>query len=108
MKAVGDQDRTLSNPADKQNFIELIRELHTAFKPYGFVLSAVTSAGKPTIDRAYNLPEMSKYLDMINLMTYDFDGAWERQTGSKIILFSIFINFKSKIELTFDFLLKKS
>jgi chitinase len=98
MRAVGGQDRTPGNPTDKQNFIKLIRELHNAFKPHGFVLSAATSAGKSTIDKAYNLTEMNKYLDMINLMTYDFHGAWESKTGSTIILFSIFSSY-SKYEL---------
>nr|QDA39870.1 chitinase 2 [Phenacoccus solenopsis] len=29
----------------------------------------------------YDVPEISKYLDFINVMTYDFHGQWERQVG---------------------------
>jgi len=32
-------------------------------------------------ETAYNIPEMNKYLDLINLMTYDMHGAWETRTG---------------------------
>lgn len=81
MKAVGDQDRTPGNDADKQHYIDLLKELHAAFQPGGYILTAAVSAGKPTIDRAYNVPEMTKYLDIINVMTYDFHGAWENKTG---------------------------
>lgn len=29
----------------------------------------------------YDVPEISKYLDFINVMTYDFHGKWETQVG---------------------------
>jgi len=110
MKAVGDQDRKPGNAADKQNFVDLIRELHTAFQPHGFVLSAATSAGKPTIDRAYNLPEMSKYLDIINLMTYDMHGAWENKTAHNAPLHprpgDIELDKEFTIEYAVDYYLK--
>ena len=82
MKAQGDADRKPGNDADKQHFIDLLRELHEAFQPYGYVLSAAVSAGRPTIDRAYDVPQMNRYLDIINLMTYDFHGGWENKTGN--------------------------
>ncbi len=74
MKAVNDQDRTPGRDADKADYISLLRELRAAFEPYGFILSAAVSAGKPTIDRAYDVPQVSKYLDIINLMCYDYHG----------------------------------
>ena len=81
MKAAGDANRKPGVDADKENYIELLKELKEAFEPHGYLLTAAVSAGKPTIDRAYNVPEMSKYLDIINLMTYDFHGGWENRTG---------------------------
>lgn len=33
------------------------------------------------IKAGYVPEEMAKYLDMINVMTYDFHGAWEQKTG---------------------------
>ncbi|CAG2168417.1 unnamed protein product [Oppiella nova] len=66
---------------DKQAFIDLLHELHTAFQPHGYLLTAAVSAGKAIVDRAYNVPEMNKYLDFINVMTYDMHGSWEQKTG---------------------------
>ncbi|CAG2173609.1 unnamed protein product, partial [Oppiella nova] len=48
---------------------------------HGYLLTAAVAAGKATVDRAYNVPEMNKYLDFINLMTYDLHGSWEQKTG---------------------------
>ncbi|OTF83884.1 mite allergen-like protein (Chitinase-like) [Euroglyphus maynei] len=81
MQASGDSDRKPGRTEDKEDYINLLRELHEAFRPHGYALSAAVSAGKPTIDRAYNIPEMSKYLDFINLMSYDYHGGWENHTG---------------------------
>lgn len=44
------------------------------------ILTAAVSAGKQTIDSAYDISEMAKYLDLLNVMTYDFHGSWESQT----------------------------
>ncbi|XP_023225350.1 probable chitinase 10 [Centruroides sculpturatus] len=75
-------------PEDRTNFIYLIQELKKAFEPHGFLLTAAVSAGKPTIDVAYNIPQMSKYLDFINLMAYDFNGAWNSFTGHNSPLYA--------------------
>lgn len=37
----------------------------------------------------YDVPEISKYLDFINVMTYDFHGQWERQVGHNSPLFPL-------------------
>ena len=81
MKAKGDADRKPGDPTDKEHDIALLRELHQAFQPHGFILTTAVSAGKTVIDRAYDVPEMNKYIDFINLMTYDFHGGWENKTG---------------------------
>src|SRR5699024_7543391 len=81
MSAAGDADRKPGRAQDKQDFISLIRELKAAFKPHGYLLTAAVSAGKETIDRAYDIPEMNKYLDFVNLMAYDFHGGWDTHTG---------------------------
>ena len=81
MKAVNDQDRTPGRDADKHDYISLLKELREAFEPYGYILSAAVSAGIPTIDRAYDVPQVSKYLHFINLMTYDFHGGWDVKTA---------------------------
>ena len=47
-----------------------MKELKEAFAPYNFLLSAAVGAGKNTIDLAYEIDEIHKYLDFVNLMTY--------------------------------------
>lgn len=90
MQAVGDADREPTGPeVDKQNFVELIKALKVAFAPYGYLLSAAVSAGAPTIARAYDVPQVSQYLDIINLMTYDFHGGWDNVTGHNSPLYPL-------------------
>lgn len=72
---------------DKQNFVKLLRELKQAFEPYNYLLTAAVSAGKWFIDPAYDIGQVSKYLDLINLMAYDYHGGWETKTGMNAPLF---------------------
>lgn len=72
---------------DKQNFVALLRDLHQAFAPHGYLLTAAVSAGKTFADAAYDIAQVSKYLDLINLMAYDYHGGWESQTGHNAPLF---------------------
>lgn len=81
MKAAGEADRTPGRAQDKHDYIELLKELREAFEPHGYLLTAAVSAGKPTIDQAYDIVGINKYLDFINLMTYDFHGGWDTVTG---------------------------
>uniref|UniRef100_T1JB05 chitinase n=1 Tax=Strigamia maritima TaxID=126957 RepID=T1JB05_STRMM len=64
-------------PEDKQNFIELIKEMYQAFYNRGYLLSAAITPAKVRVDMGYNIKEMNKYLDFINVMTYDLHGSWE-------------------------------
>uniref|UniRef100_W5KRD1 chitinase n=1 Tax=Astyanax mexicanus TaxID=7994 RepID=W5KRD1_ASTMX len=77
-----------SPPEDKQRFTLLCKELLEAYEAEAnatgqprLLLSAAVSAGKGTIDAGYEIAEIAKYLDFINVMTYDFHGTWERFTG---------------------------
>ena len=88
MSASGDADRKPGRDEDKRDFITLLKELHDALKPHGYLLTAAVSAGQPTIDRAYDIPELNKYLDFVNLMTYDFHGGWDTKTGHNAPLYA--------------------
>jgi GH18 family chitinase len=37
-------------------------------------LTAAVGAGKPTIDAAYDIPQVCANLDFVNLMSYDLQG----------------------------------
>ncbi|XP_073679515.1 acidic mammalian chitinase-like [Garra rufa] len=77
-----------SPPEDKQRFTLLCKELLEAYQAETvatgrprLMLSAAVAAGKGTIDAGYEIAEIAKYLDFINVMTYDFHGSWESVTG---------------------------
>ncbi|CAG2118127.1 unnamed protein product [Medioppia subpectinata] len=84
-----DHDRTPGDPKDKQNYIELLRELKAALKPHNYLLTAAVSAGKPTIDVAYDVKQLNELLDFVNVMSYDYHGgSWENVTGHNAPLYA--------------------
>ena len=99
------------SPEDKKNFIHLIKELKDAFKVHKFLLTAAIGAGKATIDISYDVPNMYKYLDYVNVMCYDYHGKWDKKTGHNAPLKArpnevggnIFLN----LEYTVNYLMKK-
>ncbi|XP_063991969.1 acidic mammalian chitinase-like [Diachasmimorpha longicaudata] len=68
-------------PSDRENFVALLRELRERFNQEGYLLTAAVNAGEWAARQAYDIPGISQHLDFINLMTYDFHGSWEHQTG---------------------------
>lgn len=73
---------------DKQNFATILGELKEAFKPHNYLLTAAVSAGKAFADPAYDIPKISQYLDIINVMAYDYHGGWESKTGHNAPLYA--------------------
>jgi len=69
------------DPADKANFVLLVKELKAAFANYGFILTAALGAAPGTIEVAYDVPELYKYLDLVHIMAYDYHGSWDEKTG---------------------------
>lgn len=67
--------------SDKAAFAAFVEELREAFDPKGLLLSAAVSPSKRVIDLGYDVPVLSKNLDWIAVMTYDFHGQWDKQTG---------------------------
>jgi chitinase len=74
-------DCTKGKPKEKDGFTAFVRELHEAFEPEGFLLSAAVSPAKKVIDAGYDVPELSKYFDWIAVMCYDYHGQWDKKTG---------------------------
>ncbi|XP_014219820.1 probable chitinase 10 [Copidosoma floridanum] len=75
-------------PMDKDNLVLFLRELKEALEPKGLVLGAAVSASSEKAEMSYHVAELSKYLDFINLMEYDFHGTWEKNTGHNSPLYS--------------------
>ncbi|XP_059473606.1 probable chitinase 10 isoform X1 [Neocloeon triangulifer] len=68
---------------DKDNFGIFLVEASKAFRPLNFTLSAVLQPNPHKLDLGYKLPLMSKYLDWMTMLAFDYAGAWERKTGFK-------------------------
>lgn len=74
-------DCTKGPASDKENFATFVKELSSAFRPKGWLLSSAVSPSKMVIDAGYDVPTLSNYFDWIAVMTYDFHGNWDKQTG---------------------------
>uniref|UniRef100_A0A8C5TFW2 GH18 domain-containing protein n=1 Tax=Malurus cyaneus samueli TaxID=2593467 RepID=A0A8C5TFW2_9PASS len=80
---------------DKGLFTVLVKELLEAFEEEAkqtnqprLMVTAAVAAGLSTIQAGYEIAEIGKYLDYIHVMTYDFHGSWERNTGENSPLFA--------------------
>ncbi|SQC02951.1 glycosyl hydrolase, family 18 [Clostridium tetanomorphum] len=76
----------------KQTFTLLLKDLRKALDDAGkqdnkyYELTAAVGCGKDKIEKTE--PEKySQYLDFINIMTYDMNGAWENVTGHQSPLY---------------------
>ncbi|XP_045643569.1 chitinase-3-like protein 1 isoform X1 [Ursus americanus] len=79
---------------DRRYFTRLVKEMKAEFAREAqegtrqqLLLSAAVSAGKVTIDSGYDVAQIAQYLDFINLLSYDFHGAWRQTTGHHSPLF---------------------
>eukprot|EP00093_Oithona_nana_P014013 14013.XXX_692283_694942_1 [CDS] Oithona nana genome sequencing. len=89
-----DVDWEYPKSSDRENFVAYLKELHEAFafeaEETGnskLLLSAAVPVGPDNVRGGYDVPMVSKYLDFINLMAYDFHGKWEKQAGHNAPLF---------------------
>lgn len=78
---------------DKRHLTALVKEMKAEFIREAqagteqLLLSAAVSAGKIAIDRGYDIAQISRHLDFISLLTYDFHGAWRQTVGHHSPLF---------------------
>lgn len=73
------------NAEQAWGYVELLRELRSALdslQPHGnpYELTIAAPCGASTYEKLY-VKEMDQYLSFWNLMTYDFSGSWDAQTG---------------------------
>ena len=68
-------------PSDKQGFADLVQLLRDGFEPENLILGSTLSGYKSVIDAAYDVRSLSDNLDFMNIMTYDFRGFWDGETG---------------------------
>uniref|UniRef100_A0A3B5ATH5 Acidic mammalian chitinase n=1 Tax=Stegastes partitus TaxID=144197 RepID=A0A3B5ATH5_9TELE len=77
-----------SPPEDRKRFTVLLQEFLAAFEKEAaetgrprLLLTAAVAAGKGNIDNGYEIAAVANLLDFVNVMTYDFHGAWDPFTG---------------------------
>lgn len=75
-------------PEDRDNFVQLVKELKNELKKYNLILTSAIGASKATIDQAYNIRELSKYLDFLHIMCYDYGGSWDKKITANAPLHS--------------------
>ncbi|XP_018326596.1 endochitinase-like [Agrilus planipennis] len=67
--------------ADKDNFMLLLKEIKQAFEPLGLLITVAVGSSPSYIGSAYDVPALSKVVDLINFMTYDIHGSWDGVAG---------------------------
>ncbi|XP_075988351.1 chitinase 2 [Anticarsia gemmatalis] len=92
-------------PYDRENFVQLVKELSEAFEPHGYILTAALGAGKTTMDTAYDLAKLSRYLDLIHMMCYDYHGTWDRVVGANAPLRGVDAEDVLSVEYTVEYML---
>ncbi|XP_031640870.1 probable chitinase 2 isoform X2 [Contarinia nasturtii] len=90
-------------PVDKDNFVLLVKELKDSFRQHNLLLTSAFGASKKIIDEAYDIPALSKYLDFMHIMCYDYGGAWDRRVSANAPLKGQGI---LNVEYTIDYLIK--
>ncbi|XP_076330940.1 uncharacterized protein LOC143236526 [Tachypleus tridentatus] len=72
---------------DRYGYGQLIRELREAFNneriPFGkekLILSVAVPAGKDYIDKGFDIATITKYVDFMNVLAYDYHTAYEDVT----------------------------
>ncbi|GMR52434.1 hypothetical protein PMAYCL1PPCAC_22629 [Pristionchus mayeri] len=71
-------------PADKENYVRLLRKLRERLdrlqqetgRTHRYAISLASAAGEWSIRPGYDLKGILEHIDFINLMTYDYYGAW--------------------------------
>ena len=75
-------DREGSDPEhDKEDFTLLVEEFSSALQAQGLILTAATSPDPVRSEIGYDIPRVAAALDFINVMDYDYHGAWDNFTG---------------------------
>lgn len=74
-------------PEDKKNLTALLKEVRLEFDKRGDIFTMAVAAGVSNMD-VYDIPALSKYLDHIHIMAYDFHSHTDGRTGANAPLHS--------------------
>ncbi|WP_394842731.1 glycoside hydrolase family 18 protein [Pendulispora brunnea] len=90
-------------PEDTQNFTALLAEFRSQLNAAkaGSLLTIAAPAGPDKISKI-QVGSIHQYLDFINLMTYDFHGAWETTTNFHSALYNSASNPSKALKFSTD------
>jgi chitinase len=101
-----------TRPADKQNYTYLVQALRTAFDQSEQTTGKdylITMAVPPGYSTAQNfeLDKLANVLDWMNVMAYDYHGAWDNRTGHNAPLYANPASpFAEESKLNVDFMMQ--
>lgn len=83
-------------PRDRDNYAQLVQELREEFnretqktgRPR-LLLTMAVPAGLEYIDKGYDIPKLNKYLDWMNILSYDYHSAFEPAVNHHSPLYSL-------------------
>jgi len=72
-----------TGPNDREHFTLLMKEMREAFDKNDppFLLTIAGCQEPYKTERAYEIEKIWQYIDWINIMSYDYGGAWDNYTG---------------------------
>lgn len=68
-------------PEDKENFALLIRDMKKVYKKRRLYLSGTVRAPQWITEFAYDIPSITRNLDAVFLILFDFKGSWDGKIG---------------------------
>ncbi|XP_017962072.1 chitinase-3-like protein 1 [Drosophila navojoa] len=82
------QRHNLNENNDRENYVALLKELKAGLNPFGYILSAAVGSAEFSASISYDIPAISEYLDIINVMAYDLHGPWDESVGINAPLYA--------------------
>lgn len=76
-----DVDFEFPSAGDSDNFVFLLQDLRNAIDQFNYILSVAVAPDKWRAQTFYQIERISQIVDFLNLMTYDFHGAWDKTVG---------------------------
>ncbi|CAH1179462.1 unnamed protein product [Phaedon cochleariae] len=83
-------------PRDRDNYAQLVQELREEFDRESsktgrsrLLLTMAVPAGIEYINKGYDVPKLTKYLDWMNILSYDYHSAFEPAVNHHAPLYSL-------------------
>ncbi|RZB39353.1 mucin-22, partial [Asbolus verrucosus] len=100
---------------DRDNYAQLVQELREEFERESdktgrprLLLTMAVPAGIEYINKGYDVPKLTKYLDWMNILSYDYHSAFEPAVNHHAPLFSLEepSEYNYDTELNIDYTIK--